>query len=110
MVTAEGVARGLDPAVNFWTVSQPVIEGWMRENMGPEARLREAAGNALDVLQRLPRLANRIERAADCIASGDLQLSEASLRLLAAAQAQYRRPLVIAAWAIVALLALLLVG
>ena len=110
MVTAEGVARGLDPAVNFWTVSQPVIEGWMRENMGPEARLREAAGNALDVLQRLPRLANRIERAADCIASGDLQLPEASLRLLAAAQAQYRRPLVIAAWAIVALLALLLVG
>ncbi|WP_370151517.1 2-polyprenylphenol 6-hydroxylase [Ferrovibrio sp.] len=64
MVTVEGVARGLDPDINFWEVARPVIEDWARDNLGPEAMLREAAGNLLDFARRLPRIAGQIENLA----------------------------------------------
>ena len=41
MLMAEGVSRALNPTLNIWTLAQPLIEQWMRENRGPEARLRE---------------------------------------------------------------------
>jgi len=57
MVTVEGVARDLDPKANIWEAARPVIEDWMRANIGPEARLRDAADKAADLAQALPRLA-----------------------------------------------------
>src|SRR6266851_8415968 len=41
MVLAEGVGRRLDPSVNIWSLARPLVEEWMRDNRGPEARLRE---------------------------------------------------------------------
>ena len=41
MVQVEGVGRRLDPEVNIWTLARPLIEEWMRDNRGPEARLRQ---------------------------------------------------------------------
>jgi len=61
MVTVEGVARSLDPNVNFWEVARPVIEDWARDNLGPEAVLREAAGNLRDFAHRLPKIARGLE-------------------------------------------------
>ncbi|MDX1541181.1 MAG: 2-polyprenylphenol 6-hydroxylase, partial [Geminicoccaceae bacterium] len=40
MVVAEGVGRALNPAVNMWQLAQPMVEAWIRENLGPEARIR----------------------------------------------------------------------
>ena len=57
MVLAEGIGRQLDPTVNMWMLARPLVEEWMRENRGPEARLRDAAADALESLQRLPALA-----------------------------------------------------
>jgi len=57
MVTVEGVARDLDPKANIWDAARPVIEDWMRANIGPEARLRHAADQAAEIAQALPRLA-----------------------------------------------------
>src|SRR6185437_4396191 len=47
MLMAEGVSRHLNPALNIWALSQPLVEDWMCENRGPEARLRNAAGEVL---------------------------------------------------------------
>ena len=56
MVVVEGVSRSLDPHSNIWEASRPVVEGWIRENLGPAQMLRDAAGT-LQVLTRLgPRL------------------------------------------------------
>ena len=105
MVTAEGVARGLDPAINFWTVSQPVIEDWMRGAMGPAARIEQAAGGAMAALQRLPGLMDKVDRAATALANDGVRLDADSIARLAAEQARGRRPMVWAAWVAVALLA-----
>jgi ubiquinone biosynthesis protein len=70
MVLAEGVGRLLDPTVNMWTLAQPLIEEWMRENRGPEARLRDAAAELGSALTRLPALVKDLERLGGAIAEG----------------------------------------
>ncbi len=63
MVVVEGVARGLDPDVDFWAVSEPVIAGWIADHLGPEARLAEAVEGAAALARALPNLPYLIERA-----------------------------------------------
>jgi ubiquinone biosynthesis protein len=75
MVVAEGVGRMLDPSVNMWSLARPLIEEWMRENRGPEARLRDAIADVMAVLERLPRLMRDLQRlAADVSEGGGLPL------------------------------------
>jgi len=106
MVTVEGVARSLDPNINFWEAARPVVEDWARENMGPEARLREVAGNVAEVARRLPAIARGLEALASTVQADGLRLSDSSLAALADAQRRARRPLLWALWAIAALLGL----
>lgn len=60
MVVVEGVGRSLDPNMNMWSVAQPVVETYIRDNIGPRAVLRDLAATAR-VLSRfgplLPRMA-----------------------------------------------------
>ncbi len=62
MVTAEGVAQSMNPAVNFWEVSYPTVESWMRENMGPEAKAAQIVNDGLNFARKLPELVNKTER------------------------------------------------
>jgi ubiquinone biosynthesis protein len=62
MVLAEGVGRMLDPSVNMWTLAQPLVEKWMRENRGPEARLIQTATEAVTALGRFPDLVRNLDR------------------------------------------------
>lgn len=62
MVMAEGVGRVLDPDVNMWTLAQPLVEQWVRTNMGPEAELRRALAEGGEALRRLPALISRGEK------------------------------------------------
>ncbi|MFN3615896.1 MAG: 2-polyprenylphenol 6-hydroxylase, partial [Rubrimonas sp.] len=74
MVVVEGVARSLDPNANIWTAAKPVVETWIRENLGPRAvarDLREAAVKLARVSPRLPDLADRLVRLADSRAEAD---------------------------------------
>jgi ubiquinone biosynthesis protein len=104
MVTVEGVARALDPEVNFWAVSQPIVEQWLRDEMGPSARLEQAASDAVATLRRLPRLLDKLDRAADALSTGAVRVDEASLERLASEQARRRWPLTAGVW-LVALIA-----
>lgn len=61
MVTVEGVARSLNPEVNFWEASRPVVMAWATEHMGPEAQIREAVQHGLATLRRLPKLLDKLE-------------------------------------------------
>lgn len=80
MLMAEGVSRRLDPALNIWTLAQPLIEDWMRENRGPEARLRDMAEDIGGALERLPRALADIEQAAAGLANGGLKLHPETLK------------------------------
>ena len=59
MVVVEGVARSLDPNINIWQVAGPVVESYIKRNLGPLALLRDL-GRTARVLARfgpkLPRL------------------------------------------------------
>ncbi len=83
MLVAEGVSRKLDTALNMWVLAQPLIEEWMWENRGPQARLRDAAETALTQLERLPLLLDRIDLAGKMVEEGGMRLhpdTEAALR------------------------------
>ncbi len=74
MLLAEGVGRMLAPEANMWVLAQPLVEEWMRENRGPEARLVEAGRELVDSLRRVPALVANLERAAGQMADGSLRL------------------------------------
>ncbi|MBL6934890.1 MAG: 2-polyprenylphenol 6-hydroxylase [Alphaproteobacteria bacterium] len=61
MLVAEGVGRSLNPHVNMWQMTQPLIEDWVREHRGVEGRLRAAADELLSLAERLPELIRHAE-------------------------------------------------
>ncbi len=110
MLMAEGVSRRLDPSLNIWTLAQPLIDAWMRENRGPEARLREGVEDVLHGLRQLPVLADNLERATEELAAGRIRLHPETIAQLTARNggglARWALPVALAALA-VALVALL---
>jgi ubiquinone biosynthesis protein len=82
MMMAEGVSRRLDPELNIWTLAEPLIEAWMIENRGPEARARGAIQDLGRTLERLPRLVADAESLASDLAAGGLRLHPDSLKSL----------------------------
>ncbi|MEO0679651.1 MAG: 2-polyprenylphenol 6-hydroxylase [Pseudomonadota bacterium] len=63
MVVVEGVARTLDPNLNMWRTAKPVVEAWMRDNLGPKAALRDAQATAKVLARFGPRMPEIAERA-----------------------------------------------
>ncbi|MEM8551953.1 MAG: 2-polyprenylphenol 6-hydroxylase [Pseudomonadota bacterium] len=65
MVVVEGVARSLDPDLDIWTTSEPVVRDWMSKELGPEATVRkvqDSAGALVQAALAAPELAKRVDR------------------------------------------------
>ena len=65
MVQVEGVARAIDPDHDIWTASRPVVERFIRRELGPEGQARQALADiahGLQALRRLPALIERLEQ------------------------------------------------
>lgn len=63
MVVVEGVSRSLDAEMNMWEVARPVVEEYIRTNIGPIATIKDL-GATLRVLARFgPRLPQLAETA-----------------------------------------------
>ncbi len=63
MVVVEGVARSFNPHINIWMVAQPIVEQYIRQNLGPRAVLRDLnrTGRVLARFgPRLPQLAESL--------------------------------------------------
>ncbi|MEI9929811.1 MAG: AarF/UbiB family protein [Rhizomicrobium sp.] len=94
MVVVEGVARGIDP-------ERPVVERWMIEQMGPEARLRDM-GEGVTALGRLardlPQLLRNAESISQMLADGGLRLHPDTTREIAEAQIARTRHVRVALW------------
>lgn len=101
MVVVEGVARALDPDFDIWEASRPVVERWMIENLGPEARLRDAAEgvSAIGRLARdLPQTLRNAEIVSAMLAGGGLKLHPDTARQIAQAQVAGTKHVRIALW------------
>lgn len=62
MVTAEGVALNLNPDINMWKVSRPVVEKWVSENLSPIALLKEGAKTAFETISKFPKIIDDVEQ------------------------------------------------
>lgn len=101
MLTAEGVGRVLNPTINMWELARPLIERWMIENRGPEARVAETATALATIAGKLPQLLRDAEAVSAQLAGGGLRLHPDTVRALAATElAQTRESLRPVWWAV----------
>ncbi len=63
MVVVEGVARSLNPHINIWNVSKPIVEEYIRKNIGPRAAARDLLRTARVLSRFGPRLPELAEAA-----------------------------------------------
>ncbi|GAB4260408.1 MAG: 2-polyprenylphenol 6-hydroxylase [Pararhodobacter sp.] len=63
MVVVEGVARSLNPSINIWHVAQPVVEDYIRTNLGPAALARDLIRTARVLGRFGPHLPAAVEAA-----------------------------------------------
>lgn len=56
MVVVEGVARALDPHINIWRSARPVVEDYIRRNIGPPALARDLLRSARVLARFGPKL------------------------------------------------------
>jgi ubiquinone biosynthesis protein len=61
MVMVEGLATQLNPQINMWDVSGPFVKSWIRDELGPEAKIADRLRGDAETLLRLPELIRRIE-------------------------------------------------
>jgi ubiquinone biosynthesis protein len=61
MVMVEGVATMLDPDINMWDVAGPYVSSWLRDELGPEAKVADAILDGIETIQKLPGLIRRLE-------------------------------------------------
>ncbi len=61
MVVVEGVARSLDPRINIWQVARPIVEDYIRQNIGPRAVARDLVRTARILGRFGPRLPRLVE-------------------------------------------------
>ena len=114
MVVVEGVARTLDPKLNVWTTSEPVVSAWIEQNLGPIGKLQDAgraaatlarfASNLPLVLLRGENIVNQLEG----MAENGFELSEGAITKIGKAEARGARWGHIALWLIAAIGLLLL--
>ncbi len=110
MMVVEGVARALYPDMDVWDAARPVVEQWMVNRLGPEARLREAAEGMTTIgklAQHLPQLLRNADAVAAMLAEGGLRLHPDTAREIAAAQAQRVRQGYLTLWAAVGVVGLI---
>ncbi len=91
MVMVEGVAYRLDPNVNMWEASRPIIERWIRTNLGPRARIEEAGEFINSIPQRVPAILEDIESVAAEARRDGVRLHSETVAALATALNRSRR-------------------
>jgi ubiquinone biosynthesis protein len=110
MVVVEGVARSLDPKLDMWKTSDPVVREWISRNLGPIGMLEGATQGVGEIgrfLADVPSLLTRtgmLLEQMDEITRDGLVLSPDTIERIGAAEARRNRPTAVALWVIAALL------
>ncbi|EWY37279.1 2-octaprenylphenol hydroxylase [Skermanella stibiiresistens SB22] len=98
MLTAEGVGRALNPDINMWELARPLIEDWMREHRGPEARVVDELEAIMNAFRTLPRVLRETERMATMLTENGLKLHPATIETLLEGSVRRRRRLMWSMW------------
>jgi ubiquinone biosynthesis protein len=106
MLTAEGVGRTLNPKINMWELARPLIEDWMREHRGPEARVLDEIEGVVNAMRQLPAAVRSIQRTEQLLEKG-LRLDPETLATLTQGRDVRRRWEQAPLWAAVLVLAVI---
>jgi ubiquinone biosynthesis protein len=115
MVVVEGVARGLDPKLDMWTVAEPVVREWIERHLGPAGRIEGVTEGAREMGRFLGAVPALLARGAvlieqlDTITRDGLVLAPETVAAIGRAEARRSRWTAAALWAITALLAWLII-
>ena len=102
MLTAEGTGRKLNPSVNMWELARPLIEQWMIDTVGPQAKVRDTLE---DIARRTPRLLDNAEKAVATLAGQGIKVHPESMDWLSGGKRRGATPW--ALWVLVAVMAIL---
>ncbi len=108
MLVAEGTSRKLCPDANMWFLARPLIEAWMIEHLGPEARIRDTVTALSQAAERLPRMMDDMEQGAQRMADGQFKLHPDTIRALQGHTS--RRPVLPSLWIIILFLVSIVVA
>jgi ubiquinone biosynthesis protein len=63
MIIVEGVARKFNPEINFWEISKPEIELWLKDELGPLTKLKETSEVLQSLARKVPDIPDFLDRA-----------------------------------------------
>lgn len=63
MVVVEGVARSLNPNINIWKIAHPIVEDYIKQNVGPRALVNDLIRTARVLGRFGPKLPQMVEGA-----------------------------------------------
>jgi ubiquinone biosynthesis protein len=98
MVVIEGVGRRLNPEINIWGLARPLIEEWMLDNRGPEARVRLGLETIADLIERVPRLVRNLDTLVGDWSHQGVILHAESLAVQAAHRARHLAIVLVPVW------------
>jgi ubiquinone biosynthesis protein len=110
MVVVEGVARTLDPKLDMWSVSEPVVREWIERNLGPVGKLEDVAEGAGEIGRFVAQVPSLLSRAAtlidqlDDITRDGLMLSPDTVEAIGRAEQRRNRWTTAGVWMIVIVL------
>ena len=110
MVVVEGVARTLDPKLDMWSVSEPVVREWIERNLGPVGKLEDVAEGAGEIGRFVAQVPSLLSRAAtlidqlDDITRDGLVLSPETVEAIGRAEQRRNRWTAAGVWMIVIVL------
>ena len=105
MVTAEGVGRALNPNVNMWQLSEPLIRDWAKSHLSKPAQMKYFAKEAAETLRDTPRVLREAREFLEQIRTHGVPMSAASLAALQEQRAAHQRGILRLGWTLVAVIA-----
>jgi ubiquinone biosynthesis protein len=82
MMLAEGIGRSLNPSINMWKMSEPMIMAWYHQNLSKPAMALARVEQTMQQLQRLPEVLEAFNNALHRVSEGRLVLDPATLNAL----------------------------
>ncbi len=105
MMTAEGVGRGLNPSINMWQLSEPLIRDWAQRNLSKPAQMRYFAREAAETLRDTPRVLREVREFLEKVQTSGVPLAPHALASLEEKRETQHRSWMRLGWTIAALLA-----
>jgi ubiquinone biosynthesis protein len=112
MVVVEGVARRLDPKLDIWATSEPIVREWVERHLGPVGRIEEAASEIGGIGRLIGSAPALFTRAASTLERFDAQTREGlvlapeTVEAIGRAEARHWRWTAVALWVIAGLVAI----